>query len=129
MTAYRLAAFRAFPLLLLRFQKPVYTMIPNIFQVFYHAHMIFFLISLIKRFQIFAREAIALIAEPYFSLSYQITMILQAVRAVLTSRDTARAIFSVYPLLLQIIFHRLITDTQTAIHTAGCDQRILVPFF
>ena len=71
MAANNVTAIGTCPLLLLRLQKFAYTVISDMFQVFYHAHTISFAVSRIEGFQIIAGKILALKTVFYFSLQGQ----------------------------------------------------------
>jgi hypothetical protein len=65
MTAYYSTTIRAAPLCGFLFQEPLYAMFFYEFEVLYHAHVVFSLVTLIKGFQPAAGEVLAFITEPY----------------------------------------------------------------
>ncbi|HOY27278.1 MAG TPA: hypothetical protein PKU79_11995, partial [Mesotoga sp.] len=66
------------------------------------------------------RKNFTFIAEADLSLRKQLALIAH-VDAILPPRDTAGTVLFVKSLPFQVVFHRLITDAQTAIHTAWSD--------
>jgi len=120
MTAYNAATLVAEPFYLFLFQKQLYGIVADELKVLYHAHMIFRAIALIQRLQSFTGKNFTFIAETDLSLRKQLALIAH-VDAILPPRDTAGTVLFVKSLPFQVVFHRLITDAQTAIHTAWSD--------
>ena len=121
MTAYHFATFRTAPLFLFLFQVTFDAMLFNEFEVFYHAHMVPGAISLIKVFQPTTGKFFALIAKPNQSFPEQITMFFHK-RTVLTAWPAAAAVSLSKSLLLKVISHRQITNTESAVHATGSDK-------
>ena len=114
MTAYHLATFRAAPLCLFLFQKSLHAMLFYEFEVFYHAHMVLGAVSLIKVFQPTTGKFFALIAKPNKSFPEQITVFFHE-GTILTAWPAAAAVPLSKSLLLKVVFHRQITNTDSAV--------------
>jgi len=121
MTAYHLATFRAAPLCLFLFQEPLDAMLFDEFEVFYHAHMVLGAVSLIEGFQPTTGKIFALIAKPNKSFSEQIALIFHK-GTVLTAWQAAAAVCLSKSLLLKVVFHCQITNTDSAVHATGSDK-------
>jgi len=121
MTAYHLATFRATPLCLFLFQEPLDALLFDEFEVFYHAHMVLGAVSLIEGFQPTTGKIFALIAKANKSFPKHFAPVTH-MKTVLTAWQTSLTINSFKSLLVQIIFHRQITDTYPAIHPAGSNK-------
>src|SRR4030066_1316379 len=94
------------------------------FEVFYHAHMVLGAVSLIKSFQPTTGKIFALIAKANKSFSKHFAPVTH-MKTVLAARQTSLTINSFKSPLVQIIFHRQITDTYLAIHSAGSNKLFL----
>ena len=114
MTAYHLATFRATPLCLFLFQEPLDAMLFDEFEVFYHAHMVLGAVSLIKVFQPTTGKFFALIAKPNQSFPEQITVFFHE-GTILTAWPAAAAVPLSKSLLLKVVFHRQITNTDSIV--------------
>jgi len=91
------------------------------FEVFYHAHMVLGTVSLIEGFQPTTGKIFALIAKPNKSFPEQITLIFHE-GTVLTAWQAAAAVCFSKSLFLKVIFHRQITNTDSAVHATGSDK-------
>jgi len=121
MTAYHFATFRTAPFFLFLFQKTFDAMLFDEFEVFYHAHMVPGAVSFIEAFQSTTGKFFALIAKPNQPFPEQITMFFHK-GTVLTAWPTATAVSLSKSLLLKVIFHRQITNTESAVHATGSDK-------
>src|SRR5665647_719164 len=124
MTAYRLAAIRAAPLCLFLLQKPLDAMRFDEFEVFDHTQMVLIPVALIEGFQPIAGKICAFIAKPDKSFPKQVALFFHE-GTVLTAWQTAGAVCLTKPLLIQVVFHRQITDTYTAVHPTGSNEFLL----
>ncbi len=109
MTAYRPATFRAAPHPLFLFQELLDAVLFDEFEVSHHAHMILGAVALIEGLQPATGEISALMAKPNKTFPEQIAAILHE-GTVLTAWQTAGAVFPSESLLVQVVFHRQITD-------------------
>jgi hypothetical protein len=121
MTTYHLATFRATPLFLFFFQEPLDAMLFDEFEVLYHTHMVLGAVSLIKGFQPITGKFFALIAKPNQSFPEQITLIFHE-GTILTAWPATAAVSLSKSLFLKVVFHRQITNTDSAVHAAGSDK-------
>jgi hypothetical protein len=115
MTAYESAALRATPLCFFLFQKQFDRVVAHSFQILYHAQPVLRSVPLIQCLQPLAWEAFTFKAEADRCLRKLLTLITH-MGAVFSSRNTARAVFSVKTLRIQVVSHRLITNAQVAVH-------------
>ncbi len=86
------------------------------FEVFYHAHMVLGAVSLIEGFQPTTGKIFALISFPE-----EIALIFHE-GTVLTAWQAAAAVCLSKSLLLKVVFHRQITNTDSAVHATGSDK-------
>ena len=84
-------------------------------EVFYHAHMVKGTIALIEGFKAAAGKILAFIAEPHKPFPKQATLFFHKSTALTTWNATTAVRFS-KSFLLQIVFHRQVADTYTAVH-------------
>ena len=103
MAAYYITAIGASPLLPLSFKEFVDTLVPDVFQVLNHTHMVFGAVPFIESFQPSAGKALALITEPYQSFPDQVAM-LSHEDAVLATRHTTGAVSPLEPFPVKVVF-------------------------
>ena len=103
------------------FYESLYAMLFDKFEVFYHAHVVVGAIPFIEVFQSAAGKILALVAEPHKSFPQEITLLLHE-GAVFTAWPAAGAVPFCKTLLVQVIFHCQVADTNTAVHPAGSNE-------
>jgi len=90
------------------------------FEVLYHAHVVFGLVTLIKGFQPAAGEVPAFITEPYKPFPNSVAMFFHE-DTILAAWQAASAVFPPESFLVQVVFHREVADTYSTVHSAGGD--------
>jgi len=123
-TADHFTALRAAPFSLFLLEKFFHAGCSDQFEIFDHAHVVFSPVTLIDGFQPLAGIVLALEAKSHPAFPQQFTL-LSHMSAVFPSRDTARAVCLVKPLLIQVFYHELISNAQAAIHPAGSNQNLI----
>jgi hypothetical protein len=86
--------------------------------------MVFCAVTFIKGFKAFARKVLTLITESNEAFSKHLAPVTH-MKAVFAARQATLAIHSFEALLVQIIFHRQVTDAYTAVHPAGSNKLFL----
>ena len=119
MAAYHPTTLRTPPLFLLSFKEFIDTIIFNVLQVLYHAHMVESAVALIKDLYSSAWEIPTFIAKSHQPFLQQFT--LSFVVTILAAWQATGAVRLPKPLLLQVILHRQVAGTQATVHSTGSD--------
>ena len=102
MAADGTATLRAAPLLVFLIQECLDPILPDGFQVFDHAHVVFRAVPLIQRFEHFAGVFAAFITEAHLALCQLFAPVSQ-VGAVFTARQAARTVGLMETKLIQVL--------------------------
>ena len=116
MTAYYLTTFMTVPLDGFLVKELIHAVFPYKFEVLYHAHVVFSSVTLIECFKPATGKILAFITETHKPFPQHVAVICHK-GTVFTTWQTARTVFLRKPLVLQVIFHRQITDANTTIHS------------
>jgi len=98
-------------------------MLSDELEVLNHAHMVLGTVALVESLQSTAGKTSALIAEPNESFPEQIALLLQE-GTVLAAWQAAGAVRLRKSLLLQVVLHRQIADTYSAVDPAGSNESL-----
>ena len=124
MTADTAAAGRALPEFLLVLEKGIDSLRADRVEISDHAHVIARPVAFVEELQARAGVFITLEAIAHEPVAHKFAGVAH-VQAVLSALNAARAVFTVKPLLVQVIFASLIGDAEAAVHSAGCNVLLI----
>lgn len=109
------------PLFRLCVEEILEAVIPNEFKVLDHAQVVFCAVTLVEPFQAFAGKIRTLETKSDLTQT-KLFAVVTHVQTVFAARQAAGTVCSVKTLRVEVMLLKLIGNTQSAVHPAGCNQ-------
>jgi len=122
--AYGCSTIGAFPYLLLVFKESANAVLPDIFQVFNHAHPVIFSVAFVDSTESLAGEIIAFVAVFYLTVQQQVASLFEE-SAVFISWPATGTVRHPDALAFYVIFIGKVSTANGAVHTTGSNQYLI----